>query len=126
MHLSVDSTKPLDALRADLMRACADNGLVVARSSDATERLRERNIQGARGTFVLEIEGALPELAASAPGGPDASTYRIAGFEKPDGGTRLSTIRPSHLMELLGHPELAGGALRFEHTLEAVLRAAAE
>ena len=125
MHLSFDSAKPLDALRAALVRACGTHGLVVASVSDAKERVRERAVENSRGTFVLEIEGALPELRATETGGADGSTYRIAGFEVPAGGTRLSTIRPSHLMGVLGHPELEGTALRLEHTLELVFAEAA-
>jgi hypothetical protein len=118
MHLSVDSTKPVADLRGDLRRACIAHGLVVATVSDATAP--------GRASFVLEIADPLPELhPAARPERADGSTYKIAGFDRPGGGTRLSTMRPTHLVDLLGHPELDAPARRLERVLEAVLREAA-
>jgi hypothetical protein len=120
MHLSVDSEKEVLRLRLDLERACEANGLAVA-TVTAVDPARSL-----RGSFVLELSDPLPELPRETESArPDRTTYKIAGFERPGGGTRLSTLRPTHLVELLGHPELAGPAARLERTLEAVLRAAA-
>jgi hypothetical protein len=120
MHLSVDSEKEVVRLRHDLERACARHGLAVA-SVTAVDPARS-----VRGSFVLELADPLPDLRPAADSGrPDRSTYKIAGFERPGGGTRLSTIRPTELVGLLGHPEMAEPAARLERTLEAVLRAAA-
>jgi hypothetical protein len=120
VHLSFDSEKEVVRLRHDLERACEAHGLAVA-TVTAVDPARS-----VRGSFVLELADPLPELRPDPESGrPDRSTYKIAGFERPGGGTRLSTLQPTRLVDLLGHPELAAPAARLERTLEAVLRAAA-
>ena len=116
MHLSVESTKPLERLLADLTAACAAAGLAVASVTKAPA--------GTRGSFVVELADPLPEVK----GDGDAralSTYKVAGYEMREGGTRLSTMRPSQLLDLLGKPEHAGAAAALERRLEDVLHRAA-
>jgi hypothetical protein len=116
VHLSVGSLKPLDRLLADLEAACAAAGLKVAGVTKAPA--------GTKGSFVVELADPLPEVQADG----DAralSTYRVAGYEVREGGTRLSTMRPSQLVDLLGHPEHAAAAATLERRLEAVLSKAA-
>ena len=124
MHLSVISRKPLDRLLDDLKTACAAEGLSV--SSVTSQRAGPTGTlpAGARGSFVVERDDPLPEVK-----GDDElrtlSTYKVAGYEVREGGTRLSTMRPSQLVDLLGHPEHAAAALALERRLEAALSAAA-
>ena len=117
MHLSVDSAKPLATLAADLVTACEAHGLRVLKK--AAER--------GPGAVIVEIEDPFPQIRASTDGPPgrDASTYKIAAYETPAGHTRVSTLRPTHLVDLLGHPELAAAALRVERAFEGALQAAA-
>ena len=124
MHLSVESGKPLDALRDDLRRALAAEGLRVASESDARQRIAETATKGARGSFVFEIADPLPGLRAEA-AAASGSTFRVAGYEMPGGKTRLSTLRPTELVGLLGHPELSVPALALERSLEAAMKSAA-
>jgi hypothetical protein len=79
---------------------------------------------------VIEIADPLPQLAATGTGPTDGRTWRISGYERgtPEGEgarSRLSTMRPTQLLDLLGHPELSGPALRLEQVLERVLKDAA-
>lgn len=124
MHLSVDSTKALDVLREDLRRALAANGLVIASESDAARRIAEAAVPSARGSFVFELRDPLPTLLHDA-AATSSSTFKVAGYEVPGGATRLSTMRPTQLIDLLGHPELSAPALALERSLEAALKAAA-
>ena len=124
MHLSVDSKKPVATLRADLERACARHGFAVVGVTDANDRVREAGVASARGAFVVELADPLPRVEAD--GSREAgTTWRIAGYERPGGGTRLSTMRPTQLLDLFGHPELAGDAARLERALTAALEEAA-
>ncbi len=147
MHLSVDSTKSLETLRRDLLAACASAGLVVdpdagrrARASRATAGSVPPAPPTSSGgssapprspsTFVVEIADPLPELRDAGTGPTDGRTWRISGYERgtPGGAgprSRLSTMRPTRLLDLLGHPELSGPALRLEQVLERVLEDAA-
>ena len=116
MHLSVESRKPLERLLVDLRAACGAAGLAVSSVTQAPA--------GTRGSFVVELADPLPEVK----GDGDAralSTYKVAGYEVRDGGTRLSTMRPSQLVDLLGHPEHAAAAAALERRLETVLSTAA-
>jgi hypothetical protein len=118
------SAKPLDRLLDDLKTACAAEGLSIASVSSQRAGPAGTLPAGARGSFVIELNDPLPEVK-----GDDElrtlSTYKVAGYEVREGGTRLSTMRPSQLVELLGHPEYAPAALALERRLEAALAAAA-
>jgi hypothetical protein len=124
VHLSHDSTKALDDLRHDLERACASHGLDVVEVTDAGPRLAEAGSPPARRSFVLELRDPLPALEGDA-GRAAGTTWRVAGYEKPGGGTRVSTMRPTELVNLIGHPELAAAAARVERSLDAALAEAA-
>ena len=117
VHLSVDSAKPLADLAIDLVAACEANGL----------RVVKRAAERGPGAVIVELADPFPEIQAATdtPPGRDASTYKIAAYQTPAGHTRVSTIRPTHLMDLLGHPELAAAALRVERALERALQTAA-
>ncbi len=122
MHLSVDSKKPLETLRRDLLAACARAGLVV----DAAAGRRPSSPTSPT-TFVLELADPLPELSEAGTGPTDGRTWRISGYARGGAGSdgprsRVSTMRPTELLDLLGHPELSGPALRLERALEQVLK----
>ncbi len=115
MHLSVDSTRSLAEVRDALPLALAAQGLAVASTHEIPA-----------GGFVTELRDPLPDIVLSPEGGTrDRSTYKIATYARSGGGARLSTIRPTHLVELLDRPELAGPALILEKKLESALLAAA-
>lgn len=115
MHLSVDSLLSLDALRAALPPALASVGLAVARVEDLP----------ARG-FVVELEDPLPAVDADALGGSAAAaTWKVAAYARAEGGSRMSTLRPTHLVDLMDRPGAAGPATALEHALERALLAAA-
>jgi hypothetical protein len=126
VHLSVESRKPLDRLHADLTAALAERGYRVASTTDGRPALRALGRTG-RGSLVVEVEDPLPEVGRDdgPRAAPDATTWRIAAYETGRGTTRLSTIRPTRLVDLLDHPEHAGVARRLEHDFESVLRHAA-
>jgi hypothetical protein len=126
MHLSFESRKPLDRLEADVVAALEARGFRLAGRTDGRAALRARGRTG-RGSVVLEVEDPLPALDRDArAGGPaDATTWKIAAYETDRGTTRVSTLRPTHLVDLLGHPEHAARALRVERDLASALDRAA-
>jgi hypothetical protein len=126
VHLSVESVKPLERLRADLAAALAERGYRVTATTDGRPALRASGREG-RGSLVIEVEDPLPGIARdeASRARADATTWRIAAYETDRGTTRLSTIRPTRLVELLDHPEHAAAAERLEHDFESVLRRAA-
>ncbi len=115
MHLSVDSTLSLAELRVSLPRALASLGLGIDRISDIP----------ARG-FVVELVDPLPAVEAEDPADPGArSTWKVAVYARTGGGSRLSTVRPTHLVDLMDRPGAAAPALAFEGALERALLSAA-
>ena len=115
MHLSVDSLRTLAEVRDSLPRALGAEGLVVSSMSDLPA-----------GGFVVELADPLPEITAGEGAtARDKTTYKIAVYARAAGGARLSTLRPTHLVELLDRPELAAPALSLETRLETALFAAA-
>ena len=124
MHLSVDSRKPIEALRSDLRAALSAGGLAIASESDSSQAVAASRPAKSRVSFVVEVADPLPSLPADADAAA-MSTWKIAGYEMPGGTTRLSTMRPTQLVDLLGHPHLAKEASRLEKTLEAALKSAA-
>ena len=135
MHLSVDSKKPLESLRRDLLLACARAGLMVEvgtgpRPPAPPSSRAPASSPGPASSFVIQIADPLPELRATGTDPVDGRTWRISGYAhgSPAGEgrrSRISTIRPTQLLDLLGHPELSGPALRLEQILERVLKDAA-
>ena len=118
MHLSVDSRKPLEDLRRDLLLACAREGLRVEGAAGIVSPAASKS-------FAVELSDPLPELRVATPGSADGRTWRISGYRGEAGLSRVSTIRPTLLLDLLGHPELRGPALVFEQRLERALKDAA-
>lgn len=122
----VDSTKPVDQLRADLTQACKDRGFGVLGVHDLREKLREKGVDYSGECLVFEVcnpEKARQVLEAN----PEISTAlpcRISVYRGADGGTRLATLRPSLLMELFATPTLEGVADEVERTLVAIMEAA--
>jgi hypothetical protein len=115
MHLSVDSLRTLAEVRDALPRALAAGGLVVASVHEIPA-----------GGFVTELADPLPEIATGdGASARDRTTYKIAAYARAAGGARLSTIRPTHLVELLDRPELAAPAKALETRLETALFEAA-
>ena len=116
MHLSVDSARSLVELRAALHGTLAASGLTVARVTDLPA-----------GGFVVELEDPLPgvepeDLAALRA----EATWKIAAYARRGGGSRMSTIRPTHLVDLMDRPGSTAAAAAFEGALERALLAAAD
>ncbi len=80
-----------------------------------------------RASFVYEVRDPHqrpsdlsddPDKAAEVP-------HRIAVFEMPDGSTRIATLRPTRLADLVGESDLQSVAAIVERALEEILAAAA-
>ena len=109
MHLSVDSSRTLAEVRDALTPALAAEGFSVT-------SVREIPAGG----FVAELDDPLPAIAAQ-DDGRDRTTYKVAGYLRTGGGSRLSTIRPTHLVELLDRSDQRDAAGLVERRLEIAL-----
>jgi len=120
VHLSLDADLPAADAAAALAAAFRDRGLRVARIAAVPRG------PGARPVFVVEIADPLPDVPSDAfADGATRTAYPLSVFEIAPGRSRLSTLHPTTLVDLLGHPEAADAARRFEETLHAVFAAAA-
>jgi hypothetical protein len=129
MHLSIDSARPAADAATALVAACRAHGLRIARSTALPRGPRGRSV------IVVEIADPLPDVPhdalAPGPAGSDPAAsashdvYRITVFETGPDRCRLSTLHPTALIDLLGHPECAPAALAFERTLHEVMAQAA-
>lgn len=127
MLLTVTTEKTLAQVREDLPRAVAAHGFGVMAVIDLKEKLREKGVDYASESVIFEVcnphhaQRALeanPEIATALP-------CRIAVFPGPDGRVRISTLRPSRLVELYATPALAETANEVETAIAAILREAA-
>lgn len=116
MHLSVDSRLPVADVAEALKAALAAEGLAIESS---------RPTPG--GGCVTEVSDPLPEMAAepSGRGSSNRTTYKVALYPRGGGGARLSTVRPTQLVDLMDDPRLAAPARALEARLERALLKAA-
>ncbi len=127
MLLTIDSQKPIHRIREDLPRSCAARKFGVLGVHDLKEKLREKGVEYAGDCLVFEVCNpqqakkvleANPEISAALP-------CRISVFSTLDGRTRLTTIRPTALIDLFKTRELKGVAAEVEETLHEIMVEAA-
>ena len=127
MLYSVDTEKPLAKLREDLPKACAARKFGVLSVIDLKEKMKEKGVEYGGECLIFEVcnpQKAKQTLEAN----PEISTAlpcRISAFKTKDGKTRLSTIRPSKLIDLFGTVELKQLAGEVEEALTAIMSEAA-
>jgi uncharacterized protein (DUF302 family) len=123
MLYSVDTEKPLEKLREDLPKACAARKFGVLSVIDLKEKMKEKGVEYGGDCLIFEVcnpQKAKQTLEAN----PEISTAlpcRISAFKTRDGKTRLSTIRPSKLIDLFGTAELKQLAVEVEEALTAIM-----
>jgi uncharacterized protein (DUF302 family) len=124
--ISIDSKKTMEALREDLPRACAAHAFGVLGMHDLRAKLREKGHALEHETLVFEVCNPMQakkvldahaEVATALP-------CRIAAWGV-EGGTRLSTIRPTQLIAMFGAKDLASVASEVEVTLRSIMEEAA-
>ncbi len=127
MLLSIDSRKSLAQIREDLPRACSARKFGVLAVHDLKEKMREKGVEYGGECVIFEVcnpQQAKRVLEAN----PDISTAlpcRISAFGTLDGKTRLSTLRPTALIDLFKSRELRSVAEEVEETLHAIMVEAA-
>jgi uncharacterized protein (DUF302 family) len=128
MLYCIDTEKPLAKLREDLPKACASRKFGVVSVIDLKEKMKEKGVDYGGECLIFEVcnpQKAKQTLEAN----PEISTVlpcRISVFKTRDGKTRLSTIRPSKLIDLFGTPELKSLAAEVEEALTSIMKEAAQ
>jgi uncharacterized protein (DUF302 family) len=123
MLYSVETEKPLARLREDLPKACAARKFGVMSVIDLKEKMREKGVEYVGECLIFEVcnpQKAKQTLEAN----PEISTAlpcRISAFKTKEGKTRLSTIRPSKLIDLFGTAELKQLPGEVEESLTAIM-----
>jgi len=127
MLYSVDSEKSLAQLREDLPKACQKHKFGVLNVIDLKEKMREKGVDYAGDCLIFEV--CNPQKAKQAlEANPEISTAlpcRISVFKTKEGKTRISTIRPAHLLELYGTAGLRELAAEVEEALTGIMNDAA-
>jgi uncharacterized protein (DUF302 family) len=127
MLYSVDTAKPLAKLREDLPKSCAARKFGVLSVIDLQEKMKEKGVEYSGECLIFEVcnpQKAKQTLEAN----PELSTAlpcRISAFKTRDGKMRLSTLRPTKLIELFGTAELRPLAAEVEGALKAIMDEAA-
>ena len=128
MLISVDSDKSLAQIQEALPEVCAANKFGVLTVHDLKQKMKEKGVDYSGECVVFEVcnpQKARQVLEAN----PDISTAlpcRISVFRTPQGKTRLSTIRPTMLIDIYGTKELKGVASEVEETLTKIMRETAK
>jgi uncharacterized protein (DUF302 family) len=124
MLLTVDSEKSIDAIRADLPKACEAHRFGVLNVHDLKAKLIEKGQDFDRECLVFDVCNPVKakrvletrtEISTALP-------CRISAFALPGGGTRLATIRPTLLLDLFQTPELQEVAAEVEEAMLAIMR----
>ena len=127
MLYSVDTDKSLAKIREDLPKACAARKFGVLSVIDLKEKMKEKGVEYGGECLIFEV--CNPQKAKTAlEAAPEISTAlpcRISAFKDRDGKIKLSTIRPTKLLELFGSAELKQVAAEVESTLTAIMSEAA-
>ncbi len=128
MLISFDSAKPLAQLQKDVPNACAAHQFGVMAMHDLKEKMKEKGVEYAGECLVFEV--CNPQKARQAlEACPEISTAlpcRISVYRTKEGRTRLSTIRPTMLLDLYGAAGLKDVAAEVEAALEAIMKEAAQ
>lgn len=127
MLYGIDSGKTLTQLQGDLPKACAAHRFGVLGIHDLKAKMKEKGIDYDGDCLIFEV--CNPQQAKIIlERNPEISTAlpcRISVFRTAEGKTRLSTLRPSLLIDLYGNPELKSVAQEVEDTLIAIMNEAA-
>lgn len=127
MLYSVDTDKSLAKLREDVPKACAAHKFGVLSVIDLKEKMKEKGVEYGGECLIFEV--CNPQKAKAAlEAAPEISTAlpcRVSAFKGRDGKTRLSTIRPTKLLDLFASAELKQVAVEVENTLTAIMNEAA-
>ena len=127
MLYSVNTSKTLDQLRDDLPKACAARKFGVLSVINLKEKMKEKGVDYGGECLIFEVcnpQKAKQTLEAN----PEISTAlpcRISAYKAADGTMRLSTIRPSKLIDLFGTAELKQLAGEVEDSITAIMNDAA-
>jgi len=127
MLYTIDTGKSLDQLREDLPKACAARKFGVLSVLNLKEKMKEKGVDYGGECLIFEVcnpQKAKQTLEAN----PEISTVlpcRISAYTSKDGTTRLSTIRPSKLIDLFGTGELKPLAGEVEESITAIMKDAA-
>ena len=127
MLYSVDTEKSLSNIREALPKACAARKFGVLSVIDLKEKMKEKGVDYGGECLIFEVcnpQKAKQTLEAN----PEISTAlpcRISVFKTKEGKIRLSTIRPSKLIDLFGTAELKQLAGEVEESIAAIMNEAA-
>jgi uncharacterized protein (DUF302 family) len=127
MLYSIDTEKSLAKLREDLPKACAARKFGVLSVLDLKEKMKEKGVEYGGECLIFEVCNPM-KAKQTLEANPEISTVlpcRISAFKTKDGKTRLSTIRPSKLIDLFSTPELKQVAGEVEEALTAIMSEAA-
>lgn len=123
MLYGIDSSKALAQIQEDLPKACAAHKFGVLGIHDLKAKMKEKGIDYDGDCLIFEV--CNPQQAKKIlERNPEISTAlpcRISVFRTAEGKTRLSTLRPSLLIDLYGNPELKSVAQEVEDTLIAIM-----
>ncbi|HLY73508.1 MAG TPA: DUF302 domain-containing protein [Planctomycetota bacterium] len=124
---TVDSNKSLSTLREDVPKACAARKFGVLSVLDLKEKMKEKGVDYGGECLIFEV--CNPHKAKQAlEANPEISTAlpcRISIYKTKEGKVRLSTIRPTKLLELFSSAELQKVASDVEETIIAIMNDAA-
>jgi uncharacterized protein (DUF302 family) len=127
MLYTVDSAKSLASLREDIPMACAARKFGVISVLDLKEKMKEKGVEYGGECLIFEV--CNPQKAKQAlEANPEISTAlpcRISLYKTKEGKVRLSTIRPTKLLDLFGSAELQKVASEVEETIVSIMNAAA-
>ena len=127
MLFTLETTKPIERVRDDLTKACANHKFGVLGVHDLKAKMKEKGVEYAGECLVFEVcnpHKAKLVLEAN----PDVSTAlpcRISVYKTPGGKTRIATLKPTELISVFGTEKLQAVARDVEQTLEAIMKEAA-
>ena len=124
---TVESRKPVATICEDLAKACAEEKFGLLAVYDLKEKLREKGIEFSGECVIFEVCNPLKakQMLEKSPEVSTALPCRIAVFRTSDGMMRISTLRPTALMEFYGANDLSGAAAEVEKTLKKIVDQAA-
>ncbi len=127
MLISIDTDKPLSKLETDIPKACGAHQFGVLGVHNLKQKMLEKGVDYAGDCLIFEVCNPMkakqvlennPEISTSLP-------CRIAVFRTREGRTRLSTLRPTALIEMYRAPGLGTVAAEVEATLIAIMKESA-
>ena len=127
MLYTVDSNKSLPSLQQDIPKACAARKFGVLSVLDLKAKMKEKGVEYGGDCLIFEV--CNPQKAKEAlEANPEISTAlpcRISVYRTKEGKVRISTIRPTKLLELFRSAELQKVASEVEEAILAIMKDAA-